>query len=115
MRLEKVQVVIPNGQAAMKQSLAELIPDVVEAIKAATPVSSEYHEHLRDTIKGELVSSGLAEISAGEGLPDARAIYVELGTADTPAQPYMLEGLTGSDIAVKMSTILSGLLQRGGA
>lgn len=44
--------------------------------------------HLRDTITAHL-AGWAAEITAGEGLPDARAVYNEYGTTHMAAQPFI--------------------------
>jgi hypothetical protein len=43
--------------------------------------------HLRDTITAHLEAFA-ADITAGEGLPDGRAIFNEYGTAHMAARPY---------------------------
>jgi hypothetical protein len=43
--------------------------------------------HLRDTITAHLEAFA-AEITAGEGLPDGRAVFNEYGTAHMAAHPY---------------------------
>jgi HK97 gp10 family phage protein len=43
--------------------------------------------HLRDTITAHLEAFA-AEITAGEGLPDGRAIFNEFGTSRMAAHPY---------------------------
>lgn len=43
---------------------------------------------LADSIEAR-VEDGVLTVTAGSGLPDDRAIFNEIGTAEVPAQPYL--------------------------
>jgi HK97 gp10 family phage protein len=61
---------------------------IVELARRRVPVSDEDHTHLIETIKAEKVGKAW-EVSAGDGLPDDRAFFVEFGTIHQAAQPYL--------------------------
>jgi HK97 gp10 family phage protein len=80
---------------ARMQAIPALIATYVNLIVAEMQRLAPYDDrpnrpdgpHLRDTITAHL--EGLtAEITAGEGLPDARAIFNEYGTVHMAARPY---------------------------
>jgi HK97 gp10 family phage protein len=44
---------------------------------------------LQDSITWRMTSQTQGELTAGEGLPDIRAVVNEFGSVDMPAQPYL--------------------------
>lgn len=79
---------------------------IVEAAKRYAPVDTGA---LRDSITAHL--NGLtAEITAGEGLPDARAVYMEYGTAHVLPRYYFRPAVEQYALAfiIEVEKVLSG-------
>lgn len=68
--------------AAVVATFAELI---AKRARELCPVKTGA---LAESIHAE-IAGWAAEIIAGEGLPDARAVYVEMGTLRAGAQPFL--------------------------
>jgi hypothetical protein len=88
---------------AIVEKYADLI---VEAAKRYAPVDTGA---LRDSITAHL--NGLtAEITAGEGLPDIRAIVMEYGSSTIPARYYFRPAVEQFALAfiIEVENLLSG-------
>lgn len=92
---------IPEISASLTARVGQTTKQGAEVIAAAArervPLG-EAEPHLRDTIKVEEADGGYEVTAGGEGVD--YAAYVEYGTVDTPAQPYMIPSFEESREAI---------------
>lgn len=90
----------PKMPAAAKRGIAkgfaQVRPTVLAESKRRTPVDSG---GLRDSQTAESDDSSLT-LTAGSGLPDARAFFVHQGTRRMAARPYLREAVEASVPAI---------------
>lgn len=98
----------PKMPAAAKRGIAkgfaQVRPTVLAESKRRTPVDSG---GLRDSQTAESDDSSLT-LTAGAGLPDARAIFVHQGTRRMAARPYLRDAIEASVPAIA-NAIESGI------
>jgi hypothetical protein len=84
-------VVLDQGGLAR---LADHVLERASAIPLAIGIDAETLAPVRTgalkiSINVSEIGRGIWRISAGEGLPDGRAVYQEMGTSKMRAQPYL--------------------------
>lgn len=90
---------------------AGYIADLASQLAPYDPTAQ--HKHLNESIvvrgaKG----SRKRTVVAGDGLPDARAVYQEFGTADSPAQPYLTPAAEAIDVRREVKREVNALIRK---
>ncbi len=109
-----------NNFAALKKQLREKVnrqvlksaQDAAVLARALCPVSAKDHAdgspHLRDTIVVTRTIDGAVQIVVG----DPAAVYVEYGTHNMAAQPFLTPAI--EQMKLDLKTKLNGILEKGG-
>jgi HK97 gp10 family phage protein len=71
------------------------------------------HKHLNESIvvRGDK-GSGRRRVVAGDGLPDARAIFQEYGTDVSEAQPYLTPAIEAIDVRREIKKEVQALARK---
>lgn len=107
-RLTRFRAQIRGAVADGVQLSAEQMADL--ASQLAPYDATAQHKHLNESIVVRGQPGDLRwQVVAGEGLPDARAIFNEYGTRDMGAAPYMAPAADAIDVRRNVAAAIERL------
>lgn len=104
---------IPATRAAIARAAAEGVARaggyIVDLARQLSPVDTGA---LRASIRLEPEQPALEmRVSAGKGLPDARAVFQEFGTVNQPPQPYLTPAVRAVSVRREVAKAIKGVLK----